>query len=109
MAPVAGVEISPPADNSEEKREMVSPVKELVQLRGPFRTAPNRRLRICATASPQLANEVADIAERRTRAIRAICVDTAEAGASELRRTIRRQPGLPWRSPRRQVLFWRSS
>jgi hypothetical protein len=41
-----------------------------------------------------LAKDVASIAERRTRAARETAVETAEAGAAELRRTIRRQPAV---------------
>jgi hypothetical protein len=41
-----------------------------------------------------LAKDVASIAERRTRAVRETAAETAEAGAAELRRTIRRQPAV---------------
>lgn len=77
---------------------MVSPVKEV---------APNARAssRLAAAQSSaeatlaelrdsvtSIAKDVASIAEKRTRAARGAVSDTAEAGASELRRSIRRQP-----------------
>lgn len=77
---------------------MVSPVKEV---------APNARAssRLAAAQSSaeatlaelrdsvtSIAKDVASIAEKRARAARGAVSDTAEAGASELRKTIRRQP-----------------
>ena len=41
-----------------------------------------------------IAKEVAEIAEKRTRAMRETVVDGAETGATEVRRAIRRQPAI---------------
>lgn len=41
-----------------------------------------------------IAKEVADVAERRTRVVREGTVEAAEAGAAELRKTIRKQPAV---------------
>ena len=73
---------------------MVSPVKDMqFSCASPFRTAPSRRLADLRDQVTQLAKEVwSHNAERRTRADPRRLSYTAEAGASELRRTIRRQP-----------------
>jgi len=41
-----------------------------------------------------IAKDIASIAEKRTRAARETAFETAEAGASELRKSIRRQPAV---------------
>jgi hypothetical protein len=71
---------------------MVSPVKEFSSAARSAQETAETTLAEMRDSVAALAKEVADIAERRTRAARQTAVDTAEAGASELRRTIRRQP-----------------
>ena len=71
---------------------MVSPVKDISSAARSVQDSAESTLADLRDQVTQLAKEVSSIAERRTRAIRETAVDTAEAGASELRRTIRRQP-----------------
>jgi ElaB/YqjD/DUF883 family membrane-anchored ribosome-binding protein len=71
---------------------MVSPVKDISSAVRSAQDTAESTLAELRDQVTQLAKEVSSIAERRTRAMRETAVDTAEAGASELRRTIRRQP-----------------
>jgi ElaB/YqjD/DUF883 family membrane-anchored ribosome-binding protein len=71
---------------------MVSPVKDIGSAARSVQDSAESTLADLRDQVTQLAKEVADIAERRTRAARRTAVDTAEAGASEVRRSIRRQP-----------------
>lgn len=73
---------------------MVSPVKDFSLAARSAQDTAETTLAEMRDSVAALAKEVADIAERRTRAARQTAVDTAEAGASELRRSIRRQPVL---------------
>jgi hypothetical protein len=92
VAVVGCLEISASHRHAEEKREMVSPVKEFSSAARSAQETAETTLAEMRDSVTALAKEVADIAERRTRAARQSAMDTAEAGASELRRTIRRQP-----------------
>ena len=71
---------------------MVSPVKDISSAARSVQDSAELTLADLRDQVTQLAKEVADVAERRTRAARQGAIDTAEAGASELRRNIRRQP-----------------
>ena len=71
---------------------MVSPVKEVSSAARAAQDTAESTIAELRDTVTSLAKEVADVAERRTRAARHAAADTAEAGASELRRTIRRQP-----------------
>jgi ElaB/YqjD/DUF883 family membrane-anchored ribosome-binding protein len=73
---------------------MVSPVKELnpTSRSSGQETSADSTLAELRESVTAIAKEVATLAERRTRAARQSAVNTAEAGASELRRTIRSQP-----------------
>ncbi len=71
---------------------MVSPVKDISSAARSMQDSAESTLADLRDQVTQLAKEVADVAERRTRAARQGAIDTAEAGASELRRNIRRQP-----------------
>jgi len=71
---------------------MISPVKEFSSVARSAQESAEPTLTEMRDSVTALAKEVADLAERRTRAARQSAMDTAEAGASELRRTIRRQP-----------------
>jgi len=71
---------------------MVSPVKDISSAARSAQDTAESTIAELRESVTALAKEVADIAERRTRAARQTAVDTAEAGASEVRRTIRRQP-----------------
>ncbi len=71
---------------------MVSPVKEVSSAARSAQDTAESTIAELRDTVTSLAKEVADVAERRTRAARHAAADTAEAGASELRRTIRRQP-----------------
>ena len=71
---------------------MVSPVKEFSSAARAAQDTAESTIAELRDKVATLAKEVADVAERRTRAARHAAADTAEAGASELRRTIRRQP-----------------
>ena len=73
---------------------MISPVKEFSSAARSAQDTAETTLAEMRDSVAALAKEVAEIAERRTRAARQTAIDTAEAGASELRRTIRRQPVL---------------
>jgi hypothetical protein len=75
---------------------MVSSVKDVSQSAGPSSRLAAAEGSVEATLADlrdsvtSIAKEIAAIAEKRTRGAR----DAAEAGASELRKTIRRQPAL---------------
>lgn len=71
---------------------MVSPLKEITPAARSAQETAEATLAELRDSVAALAKEVATIAERRTRAARQTAVDTVEAGASEVRRTIRRQP-----------------
>jgi ElaB/YqjD/DUF883 family membrane-anchored ribosome-binding protein len=71
---------------------MISPVKDFSSAARSAQDTAETTLAEMRDSITSLAKEVADIAERRTRAARQTAMDTAEAGASELRRNIRRQP-----------------
>jgi hypothetical protein len=93
MAPLVGhLEINASHRHSKEKREMVSPVKDFSSAARSAQETAETTLAEMRDTVAGLAKDVAEIAERRTRAARQTAVDTAEAGASELRRAIRRQP-----------------
>ncbi len=66
---------------------MISPVKEFSSAARSAQETAETTLAEMRDSVAALAKEVADIAERRTRAARQTAIDTAEAGASELRRT----------------------
>ena len=71
---------------------MISPVKEVSSAARSAQDIAESTIAELRDTVTSLAKEVADVAERRTRAARHAVADTTEAGASELRRTIRRQP-----------------
>ena len=71
---------------------MVSPVKDFSSAARSAQDTAESTLAELRDHVTELAKEVSSIAERRTRVIRETAVDMAEAGASELRRAIRRQP-----------------
>jgi ElaB/YqjD/DUF883 family membrane-anchored ribosome-binding protein len=73
---------------------MVSPVKEVSSAARSAEETAESSLAEMRDSVAALAKEVADIAERRTRHVRAAAVETAEAGTTEARRAIRRQPIL---------------
>lgn len=73
---------------------MVSPAKEVGSAARSAQNSAEATLTELRDAVSAIAKEVADIAERRTRAARQSAAETAEVGAVELRRTIRRQPVL---------------
>jgi ElaB/YqjD/DUF883 family membrane-anchored ribosome-binding protein len=71
---------------------MVSPVKEVSSAARAAQDTAESTIAELRESITALARDVAEIAERRTRAARHAAADTAAAGASEVRRTIRRQP-----------------
>jgi hypothetical protein len=73
---------------------MVSPVQEFnpASRSSTHETSAASTLAELRDSVTAIAKEVATLAERRTRAARQSAMDTAEAGASEVRRNIRRQP-----------------
>ena len=71
---------------------MVSPLKEVSSAARAAQDTAEFTIAELRDSVTALAKDVADVAERRTRAARHTAVDTAEAGAVEVRRTIRRQP-----------------
>jgi hypothetical protein len=73
---------------------MVSPAKDLSSAARSAQDAAETTIAELRETVASLAKDVADIAERRTRAVREGAVEAAEAGAKELRRTIRRQPAV---------------
>jgi chorismate mutase len=81
-----------PPKNREETRQMVSPVTETSSAARNAQNTAESTLAELRDSVADIAKQVADIAEKRTRAARAAAVETAEAGASELRRNIRKQP-----------------
>jgi hypothetical protein len=72
---------------------MVSPVKEVSPMSRTSEVDESSLSELRASLAA-IAKEVADVAERRTRAARESTIDAAEAGAAELRRTIRKQPAV---------------
>src|SRR5690242_8340729 len=78
----------------EGARVMVSPMKEVSSAARAVQDTAETTIAELRDSVSALAKEVATIAERRTRAARETAVETAEAGAAELRRTIRRQPAI---------------
>ena len=73
---------------------MVSPMKEVSSAARSVQDTAETTIAELRDSVSALAKEVATIAERRTRVARESAVETAEAGAAELRRTIRRQPAI---------------
>ncbi len=73
---------------------MVSPMKEVSSAARSVQDTAETTIAELRDSVSALAKEVATIAERRTRAARETAVESAEAGAAELRRTIRRQPAV---------------
>ena len=73
---------------------MVSPMKDVSSAARSVQDTAETTIAELRDSVSALAKEVATIAERRTRAARETAVETAEAGAAELRRTIRRQPAV---------------
>jgi ElaB/YqjD/DUF883 family membrane-anchored ribosome-binding protein len=73
---------------------MVSPMKEATSAARSVQDTAETTITELRDSISALAKEVATIAERRTRAARESAVETAEAGATELRRAIRRQPAV---------------
>ncbi len=71
---------------------MVSPLKEFTPAARSAQETAESTLAELRDSVAALAKEVASIAEKRTRAAREGAVDAAEAGAAEVRRSIRRQP-----------------
>ena len=71
---------------------MVSPMKEVSSAARSAQDYAESTIAELRDTVTSLAKEVADVAELRTRAARHAVADSAEAGTSELRRTIRRQP-----------------
>jgi len=71
---------------------MVSPLKEVGSATRATQDAAESTLTELRDHVAAIAKEVADIAERRTRAAREGATDAAEAGAAQLRKQIRRQP-----------------
>lgn len=77
---------------------MVSPVKEVASNAGASsrlaaaESSADATLAELRDSVASLAKDIAAIAEARTRGVRDAAMGTAEAGASELRKTIRRQP-----------------
>jgi ElaB/YqjD/DUF883 family membrane-anchored ribosome-binding protein len=73
---------------------MVSPMKDVSSVARSVQDTAETTIAELRDSVSALAKEVATIAERRTRAARETAVETAEVGAAELRRTIRRQPAV---------------
>lgn len=73
---------------------MVSPVREASQASQSIKEASAETLAELRDSVSAIAGEVAEIASKRARAAGTMAADTAEAGAAELRRGIRKQPVL---------------
>jgi hypothetical protein len=73
---------------------MVSPLKEVSSAAENTKQSAEATLAELRDQVTSLAKDVADIAERRTRAAREAVVEGAETGAKEVRKAIRRQPAI---------------